>query len=586
MNHSDDREEALDELLRKLVDGGLSKEQSIQLAELLNESESAQTKYLKYIQVHADLTDRWGSTAEVITGSGSDAAFASVPAAPATPQPDPARPRGYGSWVSPITTFVCGVAVAMLWQAWTASSTTERLAEVGDKTRDDSVRVAVDGIASNDLATAPTENDSEQTSYTDKLPAPQPMSDVAVIVRTEGVADERLVPGARLKPGLLNLRSGTVQLEFLGGAMVAVRAPARLQVETRDGGTLLQGRAIAHVPQRARGFVLNAPSVSVLDLDTDFSLHVNEKGEAEVGVLRGEVELSLLGEDGTSFVSRTVSQSERIRVDEELGLFKEVVGGSDELMPSLAMRDTVPLVVGQAYVDQVRDDGAVLYWRFEPSADGRIANEVSQRYAGKIVTKGPPDAPGIELVGHARFELSEYGRYILTDEAFADLNLSEYTVEFWVNPDSLSHASCVGIVPEPNTEAFDHLNVIEVVNDSFPLYAPGAIRFLHRNPPSRWFNQGLNLISPSYCTPRAWQHVVAVKEMDGISLYLNGELAKTAPLEGHHCEGDFNLFIGQLRPKNKPWRQFAGGIDELAVYRRGLSGNEVKRHYDLIMGTY
>lgn len=584
MNDFGNQEKVFDDLLRKLLDGGLSREESVQLAKFLSESKSARAKYLRYIQVHTDLTDRWGSVDGLITGSDSSGAALTGQAILAPL--GTSNPRGFGTWVSPMTTFVCGIAVAMLWQAWTKPSTSEPLSKVDQKPIEEPADGAVDTNVSTDSAHAAGKSDSESTSYTAKAPVPQPISDVAVIVRTEDVLDERLVPGARLKPGILNLSSGTVQLEFLGGAMVAVKAPARLQIETRDGGTLLYGRAIAHVPDRAHGFVLNAPSVSVVDLDTDFSLHVNEKGEAEVGVLRGEVELSLLGEDGTTFVSRTVSESERIRVDEELGLFEEVVGESDELMPSLAMRDTNPLVVGASYVDQVRHDGAVLYWRFEPSADGTIVNEVSPRYTGKIVSETPTNAPAVEIVGHARFDLSEYGRYIVTEEPFVDLNLSEYSVEFWMNPDSLSHASCLGIVPEPNTPAFDHLNVIEVVNDSFPIYAPGAIRFLHRNPPSRWINQGLNLISPSYCTPRAWQHVVAVKEMDKISLYLNGELAKAAPLEGHHCEGDFNLFVGQLKPQNEPWRQFAGGIDELAIYRRGLSSEEIKRHYDLIVGTY
>ena len=173
----------------------------------------------------------------------------------------------------------------------------------------------------------------------------------------------------------------------------------------------------------------------------------------------------------------------------------------------------------------------------------------------------------------------------MTSEPIADLNQSEYSIEFWMNPDKLRHASCVGIVAEPNTSDFDHLNVIEIIDDSFPIYQPGSIRFLHRNPPSKWIQQGLNLLSPRFCTPRSWQHVVAVKETERISLYFDGELAKSAPIEGHHGEGAFHLLVGQLKPI-QPWRQFSGGIDELAVYRRGLTPTEVKRHYDLGLESY
>ncbi|MEO1526336.1 MAG: LamG domain-containing protein [Planctomycetota bacterium] len=552
---------ALQNLLRQLVDGGLTSDESEKLASLLSASDQARREYLNYIQLHTELTDRWGAPSGVVPIAGR---------VETKSQPAPVRAgsgHSWRPWAASVTTFFIGVLVASLWHANFGRDGSEIVAATS-KSQSPDLSVASSGI----------------TSFVPKPPAPQPISDAAVVVRAEDIADATLVAGSRLKPGVLNLDRGTIQLEFLGGAMLAVKAPARLQIDSRNGGTLLLGRAIAHVPERARGFVLNAPSVSVVDLDTDFSLHVNEQGEAEVGVLRGELELSLQGKDDSAFVSRRLNTSDRIRVDEARGLFTEVAGEADQLMPKL-VRGTSPLKVGQDYVETVLEDGAVLYWRFETMQTDEIPNIASPDFTGRVVNEGPPESRGVELVGHAQFQGCDFPRYIVTDRPLVDLNLGEYSIEFWMNPNDLRHASCVGIVPDLEGDDLAHLNVFEVVDDTFPIYQPGAIRFLHRNPPGKFIQQGLNLISPGFCTPSTWQHVVAVKRMDRIELYFDGALVKSAPLKGHHGDGSYHLIVGQLKPM-PPWRQFGGGIDELAVYRRGLTSEEIRRHYDLVVDSY
>ena len=375
MSELADDQPTLEQLLRKLVDIGLSDEESTRLAMHLNASEDARVQYLKYIQLHAELTGRWGVPTTRVPNR-------TQPSIPRAPNSRHTRAPGL-AWIMPTVTFCCGIAVAMIWQNASESGTqiatsrpTEQASTVPNpKTSGAPKRTPAQGQR---LATAQV---------------PRTVKDVAVVVRTVGVTDTSLFKGTRLKPGIVELRSGTVQLEFMGGGMVAIKAPAKLHIESRDGGTLLRGRALAHVPEHAKGFVLNAPSVSVVDLDTDFSLYVDEKGEAEIGVLRGEVELSLLGDDGSTFVSRTVNESERIRVDKAQRSFEEVTGELDVQLPEITLGGTSPLEVGPQYIDAVIDDGAILYWRFDSDADGRITNSISPNLPRRGLSRMPTANP-------------------------------------------------------------------------------------------------------------------------------------------------------------------------------------------------
>lgn len=99
--------------------------------------------------------------------------------------------------------------------------------------------------------------------------------------------------GAALRTGWLRLKSGAVQVEFIGGARVVLEGPAEFQLISAQEGFLRAGKVTAHVPERAHGFKVLARDVTVVDLGTEFGLNVDSSRASEVHVFTGKVEVSL-----------------------------------------------------------------------------------------------------------------------------------------------------------------------------------------------------------------------------------------------------------------------------------------------------
>lgn len=128
--------------------------------------------------------------------------------------------------------------------------------------------------------------------------SPQPENEeettASVAVLTRGVNLEwesaAIAPGTPLPPGWLKLKSGIAQIEFYQGARVLIEGPAELQLVSSGEATCTRGKLSAQVPPQAKGFRINTPKGTIVDLGTEFGLDVGAQ-TAEVHVFKGEVEL-------------------------------------------------------------------------------------------------------------------------------------------------------------------------------------------------------------------------------------------------------------------------------------------------------
>jgi hypothetical protein len=71
-----------------------------------------------------------------------------------------------------------------------------------------------------------------------------------------------------------------------------------------------------------------------------------------------------------------------------------------------------------------------------------------------------------------------------------------------------------------------------------------------------------------------------------MELYVNGTLLPTLASDSDRKEVSCHFILGQLKPAPRPpfgWasRPFVGRIDEVALYDRPLTLEEVRRHYAL-----
>ena len=102
--------------------------------------------------------------------------------------------------------------------------------------------------------------------------------------------------GAKLGVGTLSLAEGLATLQFESGATVTLEAPSKLSVISKMHCRLLDGSAVAEVPQSAHGFTIDTAEMEVVDLGTKFGLTSSQFGSSHVIVFQGKVEVRRPGD--------------------------------------------------------------------------------------------------------------------------------------------------------------------------------------------------------------------------------------------------------------------------------------------------
>ncbi|GAA4454819.1 LamG-like jellyroll fold domain-containing protein [Novipirellula rosea] len=591
--HPDDKDDMrrLSVLLPRLIDDQLSDAEGKELVAILQSSPEAQAHYLNYLQIHSELSCAWGVVdsvnpahlSEDFTTADEKSAASTMPSIPNTWTGTNVNLQGLVAFLVLVIGGLSLVLVLSLsgYLGGSVEQGTTPVVEGAPVVEGD------DGPSQPIVASIDTPNATSENAFTKGFDVAMAEPVAAVVVRSEGDSASKLSIGQRLTSGTLKLDQGFVQMEFMSGAVVAIEGPAELQIHSKNAATLLSGSVSANVPPRARGFVLNAPKAAIVDLGTEFGVSVTPAGTSEVEVLSGEVELSLLGDDGNTLISKRVKEATRISVDREQDLLQTITAKPKELPKIIAYEDEA-LPRTDEYAELIRRDSPLLYWRFEDVDESAVANQLIRNEMGPnhaaILRHGQNGGKNIQLTnGYLRLQRSDSARYLVSEQPISGLNQGPYSIELWMKPDDLQHATVLGVFPESRNDSRIFLNVLEIVTDTFMIHEPGALRFLHRTPPTASYETGTNAFTPGLCVPGQWHHVVAVKNTDAMEIYLNGHLTRRVPLADDNVDGsgDFHLIFGQLAAA-PDWRQFSGAIDEIAVYSRALTPAEIEHHFTVV----
>ena len=177
---------------------------------------------------------------------------------------------------------------------------------------------------------------------------------VATLARVEGVKWKGAEPRGLLPSGTrLKAERGLFELRFTGGSRVVVEAPADVEIEGPGRVFLHLGRAVAHVPEQARGFILDSPRGRLVDLGTEFGVAVAPNGNTEVHVLDGMVEASL-----NQTVPVLLRESEALRATHGEPMRKRADEG--------AFVTSMPPVTSRP--------PSYIHWSFDDAADTIFAN--------------------------------------------------------------------------------------------------------------------------------------------------------------------------------------------------------------------
>jgi len=565
------RNARLEELLCGLVEGGLTESERSELAAILNASEEAQKYYLAYLQLHTELTENGGGLESRKADRSNDSL--SKPLFPRIDLGDGESPGtksifglGMGFFLGVFSiTVLGGAAVYFFWFGNQDLIEGERQVALGDSTEERDIN-----------ANSPVEG---KTFTVSKSAVDQ---HYAVVVHSDGNGSNQIVPGQRLGGGTIKIDEGRLQIEFMGGAVLAITGPAELELLSPKSATLIRGTAVARVPERARGFVLNSPGLAVVDLGTEFLVDVPPDGQSNVKVIDGEVELSILGDDGNTWTNRRIGAMEEVTVAGGIKTLKNVEEAKADL-PRVVSLQPAQLNIGESYVKSVLASNPVAYWRFNEFVDGKIPNEMGDfLWLHPVFDQSESDKMLI-TEGRMQFRRSSKSRYLVTQDQIPEFSTKAFSVEMWMLPDDLQHATCLSVFPNWSGNADAALCVIEIVTDTFLIHQPGSVRTLFRDPPGRSPDSGFNLFTQGLVTPGMWQHVVMVKKQGKFQLFYNGSLAREVEIEDSSNEEPFRCMLGQLALR-QAGRQFSGLVDEIAIYRHALSAEEVREHYRLATG--
>jgi hypothetical protein len=111
-------------------------------------------------------------------------------------------------------------------------------------------------------------------------------------VRWQTASDARQMLSRCAIGDRLRLKEGAAVLTFDAGAQVTVFGPADFVITSATSINCRRGRVTTLVNHRGKGFSIETPQAKVVDLGTQFGLQISEKGETEVVVFQGSIDLS------------------------------------------------------------------------------------------------------------------------------------------------------------------------------------------------------------------------------------------------------------------------------------------------------
>jgi hypothetical protein len=414
--------------------------------------------------------------------------------------------------------------------------------------------------------------DATKNNVTDIAPAIENNDRLAVAVRIDAVdwdtkQKKTLQAGDSVSSGPLRFNKGHVTLAYISGVSVHIEGPADLVLVGPDRIICHQGNLRAKIVEGAEGFTIETPGAAIIDLGTEFGVHVDDGGLSQVVVYEGKAEASLLAADGTPRRTQMLSAAQSIELNPRAGTMRSLA--PRELLPAPDLT-IEPLPITKNYAQRVLAAGPLHYWRGENAQGDHLRDAapggMNLRIVGPIKTLDD---------GSLAFGETSEPQFLRAEGSW--MPPEDFAIELWFASTAF-HNSTLAVV---QAMAPDHgdLAMVELTrrNPATPL-RPGRVRFLYRWPPGG--TDGVNLHSSPLYVPYRWQHLVCQRRGGTLEMYLDGEPVGETGLQGLEQTIASSIRFGRLNEeRHSPnARQFQGRMAELAIYERALSHEEIQQH--------
>ncbi|MGP3688562.1 CBM96 family carbohydrate-binding protein [Streptomyces sp. IBSNAI002] len=248
----------------------------------------------------------------------------------------------------------------------------------------------------------------------------------------------------------------------------------------------------------------------------------------------------------------------------------DAAGNTSALSASVSV--TVPTAV-QSYPNQVRADGAELYWRF----DDTVSPYVADSSAGGNTSGVQLNAPALrQTPGAVTGASTAMGFNGTSQQVYSDHRQSvgsTFTIETWFKTGTTRGGKLVGFGSNTDRSSGSYDKHLYMTNT-------GRLVFGVSNGSAQTVSTGL---FDTY-NDNKWHHVVGTQGPGGITLYVDGQKKDslnrtgTQTYAGYWHVGGDNLTGWPTRPTSN---LFAGQIDETAVYPTALTEAQIKNHFTL-----
>ena len=416
-----------------------------------------------------------------------------------------------------------------------------------------------------------------------------PRRPVATLVRnTSHIWDAKksvaIEAGASLQAGQsVAMFAGIADVQFQSGVMARIQGPAILSINTAGVPELKYGKCVV---SNVNGdpYQFDVPTAEAFAKGAS-TLGIDAFGkEVVIHALKGQATVEPLDEDAESII---VVAGEAVRLlttaRSTLGVYK--TDATPAAFDFDALAATQKLSVGRQYADLIKAADPVAYWRFEGLGSAALHNEMKRGHALRLLGE---HVRFVELAGNgcAEFVVRDTSSCFVTKEPLDEIAGGDYSIEFWMNPSHFHRGAIISLVEHASDEAgaIDrHGLIIELQSSSLILRPeegrPKTLRYLHRSPPHESL-VGTSCSSPQPYQIETWQHVAAVKAGDSMQVYIDGRLVSSAHDETQ-LPKNLSLVIGQLFSFGTV-RPYVGRLDELAIYDRALSVDEIVQRVNLV----
>ena len=415
------------------------------------------------------------------------------------------------------------------------------------------------------------------------------MRDVRWNAASETPVNSRLHVGDQLE-----FSAGLMQIEYRTGVRLIVEGPAALRIDGPNKVGMDVGRLAAEVATAAVGFRVDTPAATIVDLGTEFATVVEQSHACDVFVYQGTIEVEPLAADGRpSGAKHRLVAGQSLRISAERTVEPNAASDPEQIvrrMPQVGNGNG-----SDAYAQAVLASKPLAYWRFEETQGDRAADASgngNHAEYGEKVWRGVRGVTGKTFSGFESGNCAAGfpGKTYRPDEnlpvEYNDCVIAQlakipddYSVELWVYSARRSDDRDVSGyffsrgANQQRDSVGDHLSI----RGAFTPLTAGHIACYNG------VDRRASLVSRSALRPQRWYYVVLVRQDDNIRVYLDGEETPqiSGPADCSLLPDSSRIYVGI---RNDGMFSFRGRIDEVAIYDRPLSLEEVAGHYTAAVG--